>query len=75
VDGDGRVVWSWADLRAESATVGGSTLARAADGTLVTPDHLCPDLLRYANLGGADGVRGRVVRGFFWLLRAWPVRG
>ena len=46
----------------------------AADGTLVTPDHLCPDLLRYQNLGEADGTRGRMVRAFFWMMRAWPVR-
>ena len=48
-------------------------MVTAADGALVTPDHLCPDLLRHANLGEADGMRGRVVRGFFWVLRAWPV--
>jgi hypothetical protein len=52
----------------------GNRLVAAADGTLVTPDHLCPDMLRHENLGGADGPRGRVVRAFFWLLRAWPVR-
>jgi hypothetical protein len=55
-------------------TVGGSTLAQAADGTLVTPDCLCPDLLRHGQLGEADGWRGRVVRAFFFVLRAWPVR-
>jgi hypothetical protein len=33
---------------------------------------LCPDLLRYDQLGGADNWRGRLVRGFFWLLRCWP---
>jgi hypothetical protein len=33
---------------------------------------LCPDLLRYEQIGAADGLRGRVVRAFFWLLRAWP---
>lgn len=33
---------------------------------------LCPDLLRYELIGEADGWRGRVVRGFFWLLRWWP---
>ena len=42
-------------------------------GTLLTPDHLCPDLLRYENIGAADGWRGRVVRAFFWLMRGWPV--
>lgn len=43
-------------------------------GTLVTPEHLCPDLLRYEQIGAADGLRGRLVRAFFWLLRAWPPR-
>lgn len=37
-----------------------------------TPSALCPDLLRYEQLGEADGQRGRVVRAFFWLLRYWP---
>jgi hypothetical protein len=55
-----------------SVTSGGPRLVAAADGTLVTPDHLCPDLLRWENIGAADGLRGRVVRAFFWLLRAWP---
>ena len=50
----------------------GARLVQAADGTWVTPDHLCPDLLRWENIGAADGWRGRVVRAFFWLLRAWP---
>ena len=44
-------------------------------GTLVTPDHLCPDLLRYEQIGAADGWRGRVVRAFFWALRFWPAGG
>ena len=48
------------------------SLVLAADGTWVTPDCLCPDLLRWEQIGAADGLRGRVVRGFFWLLRAWP---
>lgn len=51
----------------------GTSVVIAADGVLVTPDHLCPDLLRYGNIGGADGPRGRVVRAFFWLMRLWPV--
>ena len=33
---------------------------------------LCPDLLRYEQMGEADHLRGRIVRGFFWLLRWWP---
>ncbi len=57
------------------STTGGARLLPAADGTLVTPDHLCPDLLCYENIGAADGPRGRVVRGFFWVLRAWPPGG
>jgi len=50
----------------------GTALVLTRDGILVTPDHLCPDLLRYENIGSADGPRGRVVRAFFWLLRLWP---
>jgi hypothetical protein len=32
----------------------------------------CPDLLDYSAIGEADNLRGRVVRVFFWLMRAWP---
>ena len=35
---------------------------------------LCPDLLRYEQIGEADGLRGWIVRTFFWLLRIWPPR-
>jgi len=41
-------------------------------GSNVSPSALCPDLLRYEQIGTADGWRGRVVRAFFWLLRVWP---
>ena len=50
----------------------GTRLVHAADGTLVSIDHLCPDQLRYSQIGAADGWRGRVVRAFFWLMRIWP---
>lgn len=30
---------------------------------------ICPDLLSIRDIGGADGWRGHVVRGFFRLLR------
>lgn len=43
-------------------------------GTLVTPDHMCPDLLTHRQIGAADNLRGRVVRAFFWIMRAWPPR-
>lgn len=43
-------------------------------GTFVTPAHLCPDILRYEQIGAADGWRGRVVRAFFFVLRLWPVQ-
>ena len=43
--------------------------------TAASPSALCPDLLRWEQIGAADGGRGRVVRAFFWLLRAWPARG
>lgn len=41
-------------------------------GTFVTPDHLCPDLLRLSQIGQADCWRGRVVRLFFFCLQIWP---
>lgn len=34
---------------------------------------LCPDLLRYEQIGEADTWRGRIVRLFFWLMRARPI--
>lgn len=40
-----------------------------AGKALFTP--ICPDLLRYEDVGMADNLRGRVVRGFFWLIRWW----
>lgn len=43
-------------------------------GTFVSPDALCPDLLRYEQIGAADNWRGRLVRGFFWCMRAWRVK-
>lgn len=38
------------------------------------PQAICPDLLRYEQIGEADNLRGRVVRAFFWLMQAWPVK-
>ena len=32
---------------------------------------LCPDLLSLDDIGEADHLRGRVVRGFFRLIRWW----
>ena len=43
-------------------------------GTHTTPDHLCPDLLRYEQIGVADNWRGRIVRGFFWVMQIWRVK-
>lgn len=40
--------------------------------TATNGEALCPDLLRYEQIGAADNWRGRVVRAFFWLLRVWP---
>ena len=50
-------------------SLNGVRLVPAADAMPITPD-----LLRWENIGAADGMRGRLVRGFFWLLRAWPPR-
>ena len=30
--------------------------------------ELCPDLIRLADVGEADGLRGKIVRLFFWAL-------
>lgn len=49
------------------------TTANITLGTFVSPDALCPDLLRYEQIGAADGWRGRVVRALFFMLRAWPL--
>jgi hypothetical protein len=44
-----------------------------AGGTnTASPTALCPDLLRYEQIGEADGWRGRVVRAFFFVMRLWP---
>jgi len=32
----------------------------------------CPDLLSLQDIGEADGLRGKVVRAFFWLMEWWP---
>jgi hypothetical protein len=40
--------------------------------TTGTAQSLCPDLLRYEQIGEADRWRGRVVRAFFWIMRWWP---
>jgi hypothetical protein len=37
-----------------------------------TTAAICPDLLCYEQIGEADNWRGRVVRAFFWIMRAWP---
>lgn len=36
------------------------------------PESICPGLLGLDYIGEADSPRGRVVRGFFWLMRRWP---
>lgn len=36
------------------------------------PGHFCPDVLGLEDLGEADFLRGRVVRGFFRLMQLWP---
>lgn len=47
-------------------------MIRLENSWLPTGGPLCPDLLRYEQIGEADGLRGRVVRGFFWILQLWP---
>ena len=40
--------------------------------TSANSEWLCPDLLRYEQIGEADGLRGRVIRAFFFVMRLWP---
>lgn len=40
--------------------------------SVAVPSALCPDLLRFEQIGEADGWRGRVIRGVFFVLRLWP---
>lgn len=51
------------------------TILGESTGTIVrmVTIPMCPDLLRYDQLGEADNMRGRVIRAFFWLMRAWRV--
>jgi hypothetical protein len=46
--------------------------SRTDSGVRLIGVPICPDLLDYAALGEADNWRGRIVRGFFWMLRFWP---
>lgn len=51
---------------------GGTSEMRLVDtSTAWTISHtaICPDLLRLSDIGEADSWRGRLVRGFFRLLR------
>lgn len=41
-------------------------------GTRILVCPICPDLLDHDALGAADNLRGRAVRAFFWLMKAWP---
>lgn len=54
--------------------INGVEVSSTTRATLVTPEYLCPDLLRYEQIGAADNLRGRVVRAFFWAMRAWPTK-
>jgi hypothetical protein len=47
----------------------GSTISIVTTSLRQVP--LCPDGLRFEDLGEADNARGRVVRAFFWVMRWW----
>lgn len=51
-------------------TLSGDAITTRVTTRLMTVP-ICPDLLDYSALGGADRLRGRVVRAFFWLIRWW----
>lgn len=50
----------------------GSPVSFRTNVSTAAVEAICPDLLRFEQIGEADGWRGRLVRAFFWLLRAWP---
>lgn len=54
----------------ENYGTGGNTVSNSSVQLIGVP--ICPDLLRYSQLGAADNARGRVVRAFFYLMRYWP---
>lgn len=41
----------------------------------MAPGHFCPDVVDLLDFGEADSLRGRVVRGFMWLMEFWPKPG
>jgi hypothetical protein len=49
-----------------------NTSVQSTVGVRIIGVPICPDLLDYSAIGAADNWRGRVVRAFFWLMRAWP---
>lgn len=51
------------------ATVNDARVWTAWPSTTGTPRALCPDLLCIRDIGEADGWRGKVVRGFFVVMR------
>lgn len=51
---------------------GGWGEAEYSTGVKLVSTPICPDLLEHRDLGEADCMRGRVIRGFFWLMRWWP---
>lgn len=41
-----------------------------------TASAICPDLLTLQNIGEADNLRGRFIRGFFWIMdKVWIPNG
>jgi hypothetical protein len=63
----GNNVWIELGNRLPSS-VEGTYFGFATSGTKIVTIPLCPDLLVYSDMGAADNLHGRVIRGFFWLL-------
>lgn len=62
-------IYAWADAVSYVWQISGTdTFAQSR----LVGVPVCPDLLRYEDIGAADNLRGRVIRAFFWLLRWWP---
>lgn len=65
---------SWNLTAGATATINGKRWVYHPETYSTSTVYLSPDLLGYDRIGAADTFRGRVVRAFFWLMRAWPVR-
>ena len=71
--------WPYPDSSGKTATYevseNGIIISKTQTTTMLKfmpPGHFCPDVCGIEDFGDADTWRGRVVRGFFRLMKRWP---